>query len=210
MCSFRIKQLWSYTRLMSFLLRSSKRLQVTQKIENERQPSWDPRGGEIRSPTPQGLCWGSLGQWQVTGHRTPVSRMGPVGSGRSSRITVTPGDKGPSLGGGAGKTAQSYLAFILCSYPFSPIFGKPTDIPQGVGTDCSLLGEGTSDFCSIVNKLALSALSSSRDPWSTLWWQPAIFCSIQHVYFFIVIHVWVSLESNYCISLVRYTIWRSC
>lgn len=132
MCSFRIKQLWSYTRLMSFLLRSSKRLQVTQKIENERQPSWDPRGGEIRSPTPQGLCWGSLGQWQVTGHRTPVSRMGPVGSGRSSRITVTPGDKGPSLGGGRGRQLSPTLRSSCVAILFLPFLVNPQIFPKGL------------------------------------------------------------------------------
>lgn len=85
--------------------------------------------------------WGS-DKWE---DRSPVSRMGPVSSGRSSRVAVTPEHKGPSLWGGRyGEGAgRIVLRCVPCScYLFSPIFGKCTDVPQGVSTD-GLLGERT-------------------------------------------------------------------
>lgn len=66
-------------------------------------------------------------------------------------------------------------------------------------------------FGSNVSKpaLPLGSLFSRESP-SVLCWQLAIFCSVPPVYFFIVSHVWVAFESNYCISLMRGAIWPSC
>ena len=94
-----------------------------------------------------------------------MSRMGPVGSGRNSRVTLTPAAKAPRLQGQDG----SVLPRDPCAQlsPFSYFWHrKPTDFPPR-GERRRLFACWEKEqflFGSNVNKLALSARSFSRDP----------------------------------------------
>ena len=72
---------------------------------------------------------------------------------------MTPGDKGPSLAvGGRGGQLSPTLHSSCVAIFFLPFLVNPQMFPKGLAqTALCLLGERTSDFCSIVNKLALSA-----------------------------------------------------
>lgn len=183
MCSFRIKWLWSYIRLLSFLLGSPKGWKFA--LGPQGVPREAPCGSKEHAAS------------SVTAPRTAMSRMGSEGSG--SRVTLTPADKAPGQVRSAGASGLGPTLWPLCAaISFLPLLVNPQISPQGVSTDGSLLAGKKHQFLfgSSINKLALSAWSFSRDPWATLRWRPAIFGPIQHVYFFIGIHVWVSFESN--------------
>lgn len=204
--------------LISFCLDPPRNLGSAQKSSSKQGPLEISEGGKLMSSY---AGWLMSHTWPVfyhsqssqywgkrhsKGHNTLATRKGSPGSAHSCTVKVnlpfllqvTKAQKsaGP---GSRGLHCPSWVQWSLFS-----IYGETTSFSPGVSTAWPLLVSHSN-----INKLALSAWSFSWDPWTTLCWQHAIFCSIQHVCFFIVIHVWVSFESNYCISLMKCAIWLS-